>query len=141
MSDYDTDILVWSERQSELLRRRAGGELVNDTDLDWSNIAEEIESVGRGEFRACESLLRQALIHILEIQAWPQSSAAPGWRAEVVRFRHDAADAFSPSMRQRLDIATLYRRAVQTLPETIDSQPPLPVPSLCPSTLDELLSD
>ncbi len=28
MTDYDTDILLWSERQGELLRRRAAGELV-----------------------------------------------------------------------------------------------------------------
>jgi hypothetical protein len=28
MSDYDTDILIWSERQAELLRRRAAGELI-----------------------------------------------------------------------------------------------------------------
>src|SRR5690348_4666817 len=42
MSDYDTDILTWSERQAALLRRRAAGELINDADLDWLNIAEEI---------------------------------------------------------------------------------------------------
>jgi hypothetical protein len=47
MSDYDTDILTWSERQAALLRRRAAGELINDADLDWSNIAEEIEDVGK----------------------------------------------------------------------------------------------
>jgi hypothetical protein len=26
---YDTDILLWSERQAELLRRRTAGEMVN----------------------------------------------------------------------------------------------------------------
>jgi hypothetical protein len=36
MSDYDRDILTWSERQAALLlRRRAAGELINDADLDW----------------------------------------------------------------------------------------------------------
>ena len=49
MSEYDTDILIWSERQATLLRRRAAGELVNDADIDWPNVAEEIESVGRSE--------------------------------------------------------------------------------------------
>ena len=62
MSDYHTDILLWSERQSELLRRRATGELVNDADLDWPNIAEEIESVGNEQLHAVTSLL---------VQAWP----------------------------------------------------------------------
>jgi hypothetical protein len=28
MTDYDTDVLLWSERQGELLRRRAAGKLV-----------------------------------------------------------------------------------------------------------------
>ncbi len=141
MSDYDTDILSWSECQAELLRRRAAGELVNDVELDWLNIAEEIESVGRSEFRACESLLRQALLHMLKAEAWPLSPAVAGWRGEAVRFRHDAADAYAPSMRQRLDMAKIYRRALQELPDTIDGQPPLRVPDVCPVTLDELLAE
>ena len=52
---YDDDILLWSERQGELLRRRAAGELVNDAELDWPNIAEEIESVGSEQLHAVGS--------------------------------------------------------------------------------------
>ena len=48
-SIYERDILEWSEQQAALLRRRAAGELVNDAELDWPNIAEEIESVGQSE--------------------------------------------------------------------------------------------
>ena len=60
MSDlYEGDILLWSQHQADLLRRRAAGELVNETELDWPNIAEEIEAVGRTELRSCRSLLRQ----------------------------------------------------------------------------------
>ena len=43
---YDQDFVLWIEQQVTLLRRRAGGELVNDTDLDWRNLAEEIEAAG-----------------------------------------------------------------------------------------------
>src|SRR5438270_13014652 len=46
VSDYDTDILTWSERQAALLRRIAAGERIND-EVDWPNVVEEIESVGR----------------------------------------------------------------------------------------------
>ena len=56
MSAYDADILVWSERQSELLRRRAAGDLVNEAELDWANIAEQIKDVGRSELRSARSL-------------------------------------------------------------------------------------
>jgi hypothetical protein len=34
---YDTDILSWFERQAELLRRLAAGELVNDAEADLSH--------------------------------------------------------------------------------------------------------
>jgi len=60
---YDTDIVHWSEHQAELLRRRAAGELINEADLDWLNIAEEIESVGseRHAFAAGLSVAAVAL--------------------------------------------------------------------------------
>jgi hypothetical protein len=43
-------------------------------------------------------------------------------------------------MRQRINLVRLYRDALRGLPETIDDQPPLPVPEHCPVTLDELLA-
>jgi hypothetical protein len=141
MSDYDTDILVWSERQAELLRRRAAGELVNDAEMDWPNIADEIQDVGRSELRSCRSLLRQALRHMLKAEAWPLSRDAPTWRADAIDFRRQARDAFAPSMRQKIDVVDLYADALAAMPETIDGQPPLPVPDVCPVTLDELLGE
>jgi hypothetical protein len=140
MSDYDTDILEWSERQAELLRRRAAGDLVNEAALDWPNIAEEIEDVGRSELRSCRSLLRQALRHMLKAEAWPLSRDAPSWRADAIDFRRQARDAFTPSMRQRIDITDLYREALQALPETVDGHAPLPIQTDIP-TLDELLGE
>jgi hypothetical protein len=140
MSDYDTDILAWSERQTSLLRRVAAGEAANDTP-DWTHIIEEIEDVGRSELRSCRSLLRQALRHMLKAEAWPLSRDAPTWRADAIDFRRQARDAFVPSMRQKIDIADLYADALAAMPETVDGVPPLPVPDVCPVTLDELLSD
>jgi Domain of unknown function DUF29 len=144
MSDidlYDTDILLWSERQAELLRRHAAGERVNDAAIDWPNIVEEIEDVGRSELRSCRSLLRQALRHMLKAEAWPLSRDAPTWRADAIDFRRQARDAFTSSMRQKIDVASLYADALAAMPETMDDQLPLPVPQVCPVTLDELLSD
>jgi hypothetical protein len=142
MSDlYDTDVLLWSEQQAELLRRRAAGQLVNEAELDWPNIAEEIESVGSEQRHAVESLLVQALIHMLKAAAWPLSLAVPHWEAEARVFRGDARRRFVPSMRQRLDLAGLYRQALRGLPDTLDGQPPLPVWDVCPVTLDALLAE
>lgn len=136
---YEADILSWSERQAELLRRVGAGEKVNDQ-VDWENVAEEVESVGRSQLAQVKSLLVQALAHMLKAEAWPLSREVPHWRAEALGFRGDAADIYTPSMRQRIDVKDLYTRALRRVPETIDGQAPLPVPVECPVTLDELLN-
>jgi hypothetical protein len=68
MTDYDTDVLLWSERQGELLRRRAAGklvraagELVNEAEVDWPNIAEKIETVGRIDLARIDRRVLQRL--------------------------------------------------------------------------------
>ena len=136
---YEADILLWSEQQRDLLRRVAAGEPVNEIP-DWPNIIEEIESVGNEQRFAVESLLMQALIHMLKAEAWPLSRDVPHWQAEARGFRAAAEPVcavHAPADRPR----RIYRRAMRGLPDTIDGQPPLPVPPVCPVTLDELLAD
>jgi Domain of unknown function DUF29 len=137
---YDADILLWSERQRDLLRRVAAGEAVAEQP-DWPNIIEEIASVGSEQLHAVASLLRQALTHMLQAEAWPLSREVPHWQSEARGFRADAADRCAPSMRQRLDLDRIYRRALHVMPDTIDGLAPLPVPDQCPITLDELLAE
>ena len=141
MSDlYDRDIVEWSAHQTDLLRRIAAGEAVNEAP-DWFNIAEEIESVGSEQHRAVESLLLRAILHLLKIEAWPQSRDVPHWRSEARLFRAQARRRFVPSMRQRLDVEGLYADALRALPEASDGLPPLAVSSVCTMTLDGLLEE
>ncbi len=140
MSDlYDADILVWSERQADLLRQIDAGQRPNETP-DWAHIAEEIEDVGRAQFNAVQSHLRLAMLHLLKIRAWPNARDVEHWREEVANHRSDAADAFSPSMRQRVDLPKLYRRAVKALERTDDGVPQeQEPPGECPFDLGWLL--
>ena len=141
MSDvYEADILEWSQHQAELLRRHAAGEKLNEAP-DWANIIEEIEDVGGNVLRAVRSHLLQAMLHELKVLAWPESRDVPHWRAEARGQRDEAADDFTPSMRQHVDVVALYRRALRRLPETIDGQKPAPLPDTCPWSLDELLGE
>jgi Domain of unknown function DUF29 len=132
---YDTDILLWSEQQAALLRRRAANA------LDWDNLVEEIEAVGRNELHAVEGHLIQALLHDLKAEAWPSSRDEPHWRAEARVHRDAARRHYTPSMAQRIDVAKLYRQAQRGMPETIDGTHPLPMPATCPVTLAEMLSE
>lgn len=132
---YDADILLWSEQQAELLRRRTANQ------LDWDNIAEEIEAVGRSELRALHSHLIQALLHDLKAEAWPLSRDVDHWRAEARAHRQEARECFAASMAQRTDMTRLYRQAKQRMPDTMDGNRPLPVPETCPVTLAEMLNE
>ena len=80
---YETDVLLWSERQAELLRRRAAGELVNEAELDWPNIAEEIEALGKSERRELRNRIATLLDHLIKLQASPATEPRTAWRRTV----------------------------------------------------------
>jgi len=87
MSDYDLDFYAWTQRQGGLLRRLAAGERVNDADLDWPNIAEEIETLGRSERGAVASRIRNVVEHLMKLEASPATEPRAGWRRTIKRER------------------------------------------------------
>jgi hypothetical protein len=87
MSDYDLDFYAWTQRQGGLLRRLAAGERVNDAELDWPNIAEEIETLGRSERGAVASRIRNVVEHLMKLEASPASEPRAGWRRTIKRER------------------------------------------------------
>jgi hypothetical protein len=137
---YDNDVVAWSERQADLLRRVAAGERINDL-VDWPNVIEEVESVGQSQVDAVESLWTQAFLHDLKAEAWPLAIDVDKWRADARLFRRQARRKYRASMRQKLDLAGLYADALAGLPDKMDGTPQLPVPQASPVTLDELLSE
>jgi hypothetical protein len=147
MSDYDADILVWSERQAELLRRRAAGELVNDAELDWPNIAEEIESLGRSERSALRSHIATVLEHLIKLQASSPIDPRNGWIETINRARDDIERALidSPSMRGLVGgmIADETRRSGRQVARSLalfSEQPRVDIGSLT-FTEDQVLGD
>jgi hypothetical protein len=129
---YDRDMLSWAEQQAALLRRLADGERINEA-VDWPHLIEEVEDLGRAELHNCESLLRQAMLHLLKLHGGADQPAAH-WRAETLGFLADAATRFTPSMRHRIQLDRLYARALNQAQAAAR-------PTACPWTLDALLSD
>jgi hypothetical protein len=137
---YDHDILSWSERQADLLRRLARGERING--VDWEHVVEEIEDVGLSELHAVESYLDLMLVHLLKVHGWPNSESVRHWRTEIGSSQKNAARRFSPSMLQRIDVAKLYSDALEQLEGVdYDDLAPRPWPVACPFTLDRLLTE
>ena len=97
--------------------------------------------MGRAELNKVSSLLTQVLVHLLKLAADPQSPARAHWIEEILTFQADARRAFTPGMRQRLDLSDLWRdssrRAVIALTEA--GLAGIVAPAACPLTLDTLL--
>jgi hypothetical protein len=104
MSDlYDSDVVEWSARQAQLLRRVAAGEAVNEPP-DWMNIAEEIDALGKNQGRELISRIAVILLHLIKLEASPAAEPRAGWR-ETVRHQRDEIErllADAPSLRARI---------------------------------------
>jgi Domain of unknown function DUF29 len=135
---YNTDFVRWTEHQAERLRRLERGERVND--LDWPNLIEEVEGLGKSEVAAVQTLLLRGLEHLLKAAAWPDAVDAAGWRHEAAVFLRDARRRSTPSMDQQLDIGELHATAVENvLGLAYREGPPGPLPAESPFTVRNLL--
>ena len=73
---YENDFYAWAMEQAELLRARG----LDAADID--NIAEEIESMGRGEKRKLVNRLTVLLLHLLKWHFQP-GYRSPSWSSKV----------------------------------------------------------
>lgn len=97
---YDSDLLLWSEQQADLLRQIAAGERVNDQ-IDWSSIAEEVEALGKRDKRELQNRITTILLHLIKLQASPAIEPRLGWR-ETIREQRRGIQLLledSPSLR------------------------------------------
>ncbi len=90
MGDYDTDLVLWSEREASLLRRAAAGDPVNDQ-VDWENVAEEIESLGKRDKRELTNRIAGILVHLIKLEASPADESRTGWRETTLEQRRRIA--------------------------------------------------
>ena len=135
---YEKDALAWAEQQSDLLSRLATGERLN-ADIDWEHVIEEVRDVGLSELHGCQNLLIQAIKHLLKMRVWPDSQALGHWRGETASFLGGARRNFTPSMRQRIDLANLYADALYAVRVEAEA-PGEELPETCPFTHDDLLA-
>jgi len=144
---YDEDILIWSEQQAAALRKLAARrDLPNE--LDLANVIEEIEDVGRSEFHTVESLSDNIMAHLLLLAADPDAQAVRGWMVEITAWDVTLRRRISPSMRARLDMASVWRNGLELAAAKLavwDESKAAAVSDLggasCPFTAAEFASD
>ena len=101
-ADYVRDFHAWTQAQAAALR--AAAHTGANLPVDWENVAEEIESLGRSEASALRSRLRTIIEHLLKLEISPARDPVPGWRETITRCRIDIENdlADSPSLRRRV---------------------------------------
>ena len=114
MSDlYDRDFVLWTRDQAKALRRAKGANLP----LDWENLAEEIESLGKSQRAALRSHLRRILRHQFKLAASPAIEPRRGWEESIRDARVEIDDILkdSPSLRREVN-----RLIVEQIPVAAD---------------------
>jgi hypothetical protein len=108
---YDRDFLQWIETTAQQLRAQ------NYAQIDWENLIEEIESMGRRERKSLKSNLIILLLHLLKWQYQPDMRSG-SWKGSIRehrrRIREDLADSPSlkPYLLEVLDAAYEEARAL-----------------------------
>ena len=80
---YEEDYYLWIQTMVEKLRDK------DYLDIDWDNLIEEIDDMGKSQKRAIESLLLRLTEHLLKLKYWEveKERNKKHWQSEVVNFR------------------------------------------------------
>jgi hypothetical protein len=140
---YDDDIVTWAEQQAAALRELAAKPELSNA-VDWENLIEEVECLGRSEWKGVASHLRNALAYVLKAVCDPGSLSRVAWAVETSNSLREAREDYRPSMRQNIDMEAIWTSAFRQaadalLPFKVTIPPRLP--ERCPFTLDEILDD
>lgn len=84
---YDADLVLWAEDQARALRDAAQAR--TNLPIDWENVAEEIESLGRSQARELASRIGVILVHLMKLQASPAAQPRAGWRETIIEQRNE----------------------------------------------------
>ena len=109
---YERDFYAWSGHQAKAIR--AAQAALSDTrvidvraslsELDWENLAEEIETLGRSDRRELENRIGTVIEHLLKLEFSSAEGPRAGSEDTVERSRDEIATVLpdSPSVRRLL---------------------------------------
>lgn len=98
---YETDFYAWTQRQTALLRAEEFEQ------IDWDNLIEEIESLGRSQRQEIRSRLAVLMMYLLKLSYQPQRRSR-SWRVTVMTQRAELEPLLhdNPSLHAHLGTIT-----------------------------------
>lgn len=138
---YERGFCDWTADQAAALREAAVRRV--NLALDFENLAEEIESLGRSDRRALVSHIKRVIEHLLKLQYSPAQAPRPGWQESVELHRQEARELLSDSPSLRHDpLEACYRDAVRLAARGLASDAAgVTLPETCPYRLEDILAE
>jgi hypothetical protein len=98
---YDEDFFAWTRQQAKALRAAARSR--TNQPLDWENLAEEIEDLGKSDRRELRSQIRRIMRHLAKLQFSPAHDPRRGWHETIVDGRSEVELILrdSPSLKRQ----------------------------------------
>jgi hypothetical protein len=131
---YETEYDRWLSEMVRLLKNRQLDK------LDYENLIEELEALGRSEKSAVKSLLLQIIIHLMLYQFWQSERErnANHWAGEIIIFRVQLEDRLTTNLRNYLEneLPKIYQNAVLIVQKKTQLNS---LPEQCPYSLQQLL--
>ena len=102
---YEQDFVRWTEEQSSALRDAA--RIGTNLPLDWENLAEEVESLGRSQRHELRSRIAVILEHLLKLDRSPAAHPRRGWMETIARERSEIELVLNDSPSLKGDVARM----------------------------------
>src|SRR5713101_2369166 len=135
---YERDYYTWALQQARALKEHRLEE------LDWENLADEVEGLAKTERRELRSRLKVLLEHLMKWQFQPQRRTR-SWRATVAVQRVEILEHLdeNPGLKRSLPdvLAQAYNAArVDVTTRLLRSTDPQP-PDSCPWTFEQVMDE
>ncbi|MGK7892430.1 MAG: DUF29 domain-containing protein [Xenococcus sp. (in: cyanobacteria)] len=134
---YDSDFALWIEDTVKKLKAK------NIEDLDWENLIEEVESLGKRDKRELKSRLITLFEHLLKCIYVPVLDCYRGWEVTISRTQQELTQILedSPSLRNYLVQVRdeCYQKALKNMQIEYDTK--FPDISPFPQDVDIWLTD
>ncbi|MDB9457076.1 DUF29 domain-containing protein [Dolichospermum circinale CS-1225] len=135
---YEQDFSLWIEDTINKLKTR------DHDNLDWENLIEEVESLGKSQRKAVRSFLVRLLEHLLKRCYVPMSDCYRGWEIEIRNFRQRLQIELEDSPSLKTFLREIFAKSYEMALENVkDSYPDVYFSNLCPfpNDVDAILTN
>jgi uncharacterized protein DUF29 len=108
---YEEDFFAWTQQQAEALR--AAAHAGSNLQLDWENLAEEIDDLGRSNRRGLRAHMMRIVQHLVKLEQSPAIGPRHGWRRSIGLARIQINNLLQDNPSLRRETGRLMKNAMK----------------------------